>query len=170
VTVSKKFWAPVPMARVLIVARGWVVAGKPSEDVRSDGYARWVGGIRGLLRWARFPGTFGGSQPEVPASADDEEWHHFLVALHGAFGSNPFAVKNLVGKLASYGGIDPAMLPGDLAEKWNRVRDGNDASFRKSLGWWLKNRTGRYSAGWSVASAGEDAYTKVARYEVRPPT
>jgi hypothetical protein len=77
VTASKKFWAPVPMARVLIVARGWVVTGMPSEDVRSDGYARWVGGIRGLLRWARFPGTFGGSQPEVPASADDEEWHHF---------------------------------------------------------------------------------------------
>jgi hypothetical protein len=130
---------------------------------------RWFGGIRGLLRWAGFPGTFGGSQPDVAVSADDEEWHHFLVAVHGTFGSNPFAVKDLVGQLGSYGGIDSAMLPGDLAEGWSRVRDGNDASFRKSLGWWLKNRTGRYAAGWSVASAGEDPYTKVARYEVRPP-
>jgi hypothetical protein len=40
----------------------------------------------------------------------------------------------VVGKLGSYGGIDPAVLPGDLAEKWSRVRDGNDALFRKSLG------------------------------------
>ena len=88
----------------------------PSEDLRSDGYARWVGGIRGLLRWAGFPGPFGGSQPEVAVSADDEEWHHFLLALHGAFGANPFAVKDLVGKLGSYRGIDPSVLPGDLAE------------------------------------------------------
>ena len=157
------------LTALLIVARGWVVAGMPSEDVRSDGYARWVGGIRGLLRWAGFPGTFGGSQPEVAVSADDEEWHHFLVALYGAFGSNPFAVKDLVGKLGSYGGIDSAVLPGDLAEKWSRVHDGNDASFRKSLGWWLKNRTGRYAAGWSVVKAGVDSYSKAPRYEVRPP-
>jgi hypothetical protein len=156
------------LTAMLTVARGWVLAGKPSDDVRSDDYARWVGGLRGLLGWAGFSGTFGGSEPEVAVSADDEEWHHFLVAIHDAFGTYPFTVKDLVGKLAGYGGIDPAMLPGDLAEKWSHLRD-SDASFRKSLGWWLKNRTGRYALGWSIAATTPDSDAKVARYKVRPP-
>lgn len=104
------------LAAMLTIARGWVVAGKPSEDVRSDSYARWIGGLRGLLGWAGFPGTFGGSSgAEIAVSADDEEWHAFLVALHGTFDTAPFTVKKLVEKLNAHTGIDPVALPGDLA-------------------------------------------------------
>jgi hypothetical protein len=49
------------LAALLTIARGWVVAGMPSETSRSDSYASWMGGIRGLLKWAEFPGTFGGT-------------------------------------------------------------------------------------------------------------
>jgi hypothetical protein len=129
------------LTALLVVARGWVVAGIPSEDVRSDDYARWVGGLRGLLGWAGFPGTFGGGSAEVAVSSDDEEWHHFLVALHGAFGTDPFTVKELVGRLGSYAGrIDAAALPGDLAEKWSRIREDRDASPAKSMNGPRRNR------------------------------
>jgi hypothetical protein len=60
-------------------------------------------------------------------------------------------------------------LPGDLAEKWSRIRDGRDGGFRKSLGWWLKNRAGRYASGWALVPAEPDAHAKVARYAVKPP-
>jgi hypothetical protein len=98
----------------LTVARGWVVAGKPSNDVRSDNYASWVGGLRGMLGWAGFTGTFGGGNTETAVSADDEEWHHSLVALHSSFGTEPFTVKDLVARLEFVGAplFDAAALPG----------------------------------------------------------
>ena len=159
------------LTALLVVARGWVLAGMPSDNVRSDDYGRWVGGLRGLLGWADFPGTFGGSNPEVAVSSDDEEWHAFLVALHDVFGGDPFTVKDLVGRLGTFAGrIDPAALPGDLADKWSHIRDGQDGGFRKSLGWWLKNRLGRYASGWTLVPAEPDTKTGVARYAVKPPS
>src|SRR5215217_7654424 len=159
------------LAALLVVARGWVVAGMPSEDVRSDSYARWIGGLRGMLGWAGFPGVFGGGGSSEPAvSSDDEEWHTFLVELYGAFGTEPFTVKGLGERLDSFAGrIDAAALPGDLADKWAHIREGKDAGFRRSLGWWLKNRLGRYASGWMLAPAEPDAHAKVARYAVKPP-
>jgi hypothetical protein len=162
------------LAALLTIARGWVVAGRPTKTVRSDNYASWVGGLRGLLSWAGFPGTFGGSSSEDVTSSDDEEWRDFLVALHGAFSVKPFTVKELVGQLPdhgiSFGSIDPAALPGNLAEKFSHIRDGRDGGFRKSLGWWLKNRLGRYAGGWSLVEAAPDTVGKVARYAVKPPS
>jgi hypothetical protein len=162
------------LAAILTVGRGWVVAGRPSPSVRSDDYAPWVNGLRGMLGWAGISGTFGGSSSEVAISSDDEEWHAFLVAIYGAFSTAPFTVKELVGQLPDHlvnaGSIDPAALPGDLAEKWSsHIRDGRDWGFRKSVGWWLKNREGRYASGWAVVAAEPDAHAKVARYRVKPP-
>ena len=157
------------LAAILTIARGWVVAGRPIVAVRSDDYAPWVGGLRGMLGWAGFPGVFGGSNSEVALSSDDEEWHAFLVALHDAFGTEPFTVKGLVERLDSFTGkIDAAVLPGDLAQQWSHIRDGKDTGFRKSLGWWLKNRAGRYAAGWSLVAAGRAS--KMPRFAVKPPT
>jgi hypothetical protein len=157
------------LAAVLTMARGWVLAGQPSEPSRSDSYATWEGGLRGLLSWAGLPGTFGSNNSEPAVSSDDEEWRDFLIALHGAFGSEPFMVKDIAARLDAYAaGIDHAALPGDLAQEWSRIRDGRDGSFRKRLGWWLRNRKGRYADGWSVVAAGEDTQTGVARYAVRP--
>jgi hypothetical protein len=59
-----------------------VNAGRRAKDARSDDYAGWVKGLRGLMEWADFPGIFGGSTTSVAVSSDDEEWHAFLVALH----------------------------------------------------------------------------------------
>src|SRR5688572_9753546 len=52
------------LASILTVARGWVVAGQPSADVRSDDFAPWINGLRGMLGWAGFPGVFGGGSSE----------------------------------------------------------------------------------------------------------
>jgi hypothetical protein len=165
------------LAAILTIARGWVVAGRPTVVSRSDDFARWVDGLRGLMAWAGFKGLFGGSSTEVAMSTDDEEWQAFLEALFRVFAEKPFTVKSVVerlhddreGGLGRKRAIDPAMLPGDLAQQWSHIRDGRDQGFRKSLGWWLRNRVGRYAAGWSLVADGEDTKTKVARYVVKPP-
>jgi hypothetical protein len=92
----------------------------------------------------------------------------FLVALYDAFGMEPFTVKDLVGRLEDYGGIGAAVLPGDLAHEWSRIYDRRKEAFRKRLGWWLKNRQGRYAAGWAVVAAEDDTKAKVVRYAVNP--
>ena len=164
------------LAAILTVARGWVNAGRPAEDVRSDDYAEWVKGLTGLMEWAEFPGTFGGSTTDVAVSSDDEEWHHFLVALFQVFGSTPFTTKELVDKISTHGGmtsgrLDAAVLPGDLADKFSRISSmGSDGGFRKSVGRWLTNREGRYAARWKLRSAGQDGHSAKPLYVVCPPS
>jgi hypothetical protein len=116
------------------------------------------------MDFASIPGTFGGALTEVALSSDDEEWSDFLAALHGAFGSDRWNVKDLVGQLRDgqsqfAGKIDSAVLPGDLAQQWAHIREGKDAGFRKSLGWWLRLRKGRYAGGYRLVDAGKSSKT-----------
>jgi hypothetical protein len=37
------------LAAFLTIARGWIVAGRPGEKVRSDSYAEWLQALRGML-------------------------------------------------------------------------------------------------------------------------
>ena len=163
------------LAAILTVARGWVNADRPAKDVRSDDYAGWIKGLRGLMDWARIPGTFGGSTTDVAVSSDDEEWHHFLVALFNVFGATPFTTKDLVDTIGTYGGatgnrLDAAVLPGDLADKFSRISStGGDGGFRKSVGKWMQFREGRYASGWKLRGAGRDGHSDKPLYEVCPP-
>jgi hypothetical protein len=101
------------------------------------------------MQWAGFQGTFGDAVSSVTVSADDEEWHTFLVELHKEFGTGLFTVKDIVERLAhdpytmNDARLDSAALPGDLPQKWGFVKDGKDGGFRKSLGWWLRNHPQR---------------------------
>ena len=113
----------------------------------------------------------GGGNNEAVLSSDDEEWHSFLVALHDVFGTNSFTVKEVTDPLDPHPfdktpGIDTAVLPGDLAERWGHIRGRSQRRIQKSLGLWLKNRKGRYAAGWSVVPAPQETHAKVARYAV----
>jgi hypothetical protein len=149
---------------MLTIIRAWVLAGAPLEMRRTDAYGRWDGAMRGMLSWAEFPGTFGGTPERAADRFRDEEadeWHAFLVAVHEAVKGEPFTVKELVvalenGRWHGTNGhecdgpeLDPVMLPGDLPEKWSKS-GSNTAGFSKSLGRWLLNRAGRYANGWKV--------------------
>jgi hypothetical protein len=154
---------------LLTIVRAWVLDGRPMEVRRSDEYGQWDGAMRGLLHWAGFPGTFGGSPERAAALVRDEEqddWHAFLVAIHDVF-DRPFTVKELVQALESgrwhdTAGhrcdgpeLDPERLPGELADKFARASSGNTAGFSKSLGRWFLNRAGRYAHGWKVEKVEE---------------
>jgi hypothetical protein len=153
----------------LTIIRGWVLAGSPRADQkRSDDYAVWDAAIEGLLNWAGFTGQFGFRDVQKIESDDDREWGDFVAAVYRTFGSESFRVRDITGRLKDSAGdgddspftvedeglqaavtdkIDPGSLPGELADKWSKTGLGSPAGFSKSLGRWIKNRTGRYVGG-----------------------
>jgi bifunctional DNA primase/polymerase-like protein len=147
------------LAALLTVVRGWVMAGSPKAELkRSDHYATWDAAIEGMLSWAGFPGQFGFVEEARQDSDDDREWLAFLNEVYRIMGDQTFRVRDLTGRIKESDGdmfppegsgsdqMDPALLPGDLADKWSRISLGNShAGFNKSLGRWIKNRSGRYS-------------------------
>jgi hypothetical protein len=167
------------LAAILTISRGWINDGKPAKRVRSDSFGTWVEGLRGMLTYAGFTGMFGGSFNANAVTEDDQEWADFLAELYRVFQGIPFTVADIITSLktpdqSGIGGskeVDASRLPGDLTDKWaqeaNRFHKIGGTS--KSLGRWLKNKAGRYSAGWQLVFKGDDPHTKNARYAVKPP-
>jgi hypothetical protein len=168
------------LAALLTIARGWVNADRPTKKVRSDDYAVWIGGLRGLMEWAGFKGTFGGSDTDAVASSDDEEWGLFLDGLSEHFLGQPIMVKDIVEALRKRGpwnpegarwadgDLDPALLPGSLSTDWDRISrtEGSDSGFRKSLGHWCKNHAGRWAGDLKLHSEGTNRTLKQPVYRV----
>lgn len=147
------------LGALLTVARGWVLAGKPSRELRSDSYAGWDGALRGMLAWAGLGDDFGQNQGSTvgAVSEDDADWAAFLAEVHRVLGGAAFRSKDVLARIGGTDGfvmeptvmkIQPELLPGDLAEKWSRA--GQTAGVAKSLGRWLSNREGRYADGYTV--------------------
>lgn len=167
------------LAALLTIARGWVLAGRPCRKERGDGFNTWVSGIRGLMRWAGFTGSFGGATSDVVLSTDDGEWHLFLEGLFDCFGEGTFTTKTIVASLSnpmeftpSGPKLDPECLPGDLTNKLDAARRSYNheySGFSKSLGHWLRNHALRYAAGWKLVPAGQDGSRQKPMYRVQPP-
>jgi hypothetical protein len=143
------------LAALLTVARGWVLAGRPAQEVRSDSFAQWDGALRGLLAWAEIGTGFGQGRDSSTAavSEDDADWATFLAEVHRVFGEREFRAKDVLSRIGNNDGFETATvqaetLPGDLAEKWSRSTA--TAGVAKSLGRWLSNREGRYANGYTV--------------------
>jgi hypothetical protein len=149
------------LAAILTIARGWVVAGKPMEMDRTDSFDVWRGTMRGMLKWAGFPGTFGGEDNQIAVVAeDDEEWGEFLAALHDLFGEKEFTAASVWDQLQVHvnnkaAGLDPVKLPEQLSEKYAKgnATTSSSSSFKKSLGKWMSYRVGRYAWGLKLVLA-----------------
>ncbi len=150
------------LAALLTIVRAWVVAGMPIPPPRaSDGYARWVHTISGILAVAGIEGTFDDGSTQVEIGTDDDEWAEFLAAAHRALGTRPWTAKELLddidtGNLINPGRIPVDALPADLEAKITRA-DGV-GKLARPLTWWLRNRDGRWAGGLTVRAAGVDAH------------
>jgi hypothetical protein len=88
------------LAAIVTITRGWINAGRPSAQVRSDDFARWVEGLRGMMKWARFEGSFGGNYNADAIGEEDQEWSDFLAELHRVFNIQSFTSKEIVADMA----------------------------------------------------------------------
>lgn len=157
------------LAALLTVARGWVVAGKPTVSRRSDSFARWESGIAGMLAWmGGLESRFMEPDPEAGStvSDDDREWGAFLEAVYRVFPDKSFEAREVVKALQS-NHLSPDVLPAELADAYDAIRTGSGVSFTKSLGRWFANRDGRFCLGWK--SVKRQSGKKTATYTVHPP-
>jgi hypothetical protein len=151
------------LAALLTIVRAWVAAGQPLPRERaSDGYARWVRTIDGILLNAQIPGRFDDRSTQIEVGTDDDEWGDFLRAVHHAYGTQPWTCKELLadvdtGSLINPGRIPASALPGDLEAKLGRPTV-TPAGLSKSLSRWLRNRDGRWAGGLAVRGAGDNGH------------
>lgn len=140
--------------------RAWVVKGKKLGDSPgSDSYAVWRRSVDGILEVAGISGGFDPQENRVNMGVSDAEWGDFLEAAYAIFGDRPWRVAELVeviGKDAP-GGIDPELLPGGLAAKWDPWKT---AGFTKSLGRWAMHRDGKYVGSVGVFGAGLEGHSR----------
>ncbi|MEU4367532.1 hypothetical protein [Micromonospora chersina] len=148
---------------LLTLVRAWVAAGKPLPPERaSDSYARWVRTVDGILRVAGIEGQFDHPSTQIDVGTDDDEWGIFLTAAYQAFKEREWTAKDLLGQVDTGALLTPGQIPGDalpdeLAAKAARHPKG-PTGIAKSLGWWLRNREGRWAGGFAVRRAGLDVH------------
>lgn len=145
---------------LLTIVRAWAFAGRPvPPEKASDGYARWVRTVAGILQHAGIPGEFNHASTQIEIGTDDDEWGTFLAAVHGVYGDRLWTAKELLGDINT-GGLIPNgrvpidALPADLSEKACRHPSG-PPGVAKSLGRWLMNRSGRWAGGLAVQARGK---------------
>lgn len=142
----------------LVLIRSWVVAGRPvGAAMGSDGYAKWLRTVGGILTHAGISGAFHDPSTRLEIGQEDDEWRDFLTAVYDSFGTDTWTVRELLDRLDDYGvrpnGIPSHALPGDLESRAARNGPG---SIAKSLGRWLMNCAGRWAGDLCVRVAGTD--------------
>ncbi len=150
---------------LLTLARAWVAGGSQSLVAQtSDGYSQWTDTLASILSFAGVPGTFGAPVVGVDAlGADDEDWEEFLAAAHGAFGTEPWTVRELVDRIVWPPGSPPdtgvqadaglvpisfTSLPASLQDKARRTNDL--ASINRPLGSWISKMKGRWGGAYTA--------------------
>lgn len=148
-----------------VLIRSWIVAGAQLGDSPgSDSYGKWRQTIDGILAHAGIKGSFDPVENRVQLGVSDAEWGTFLEAIHDQFGDLTWRVSDLIDVLRQDGsGIDPEILPGSLAAKWDPWKT---VGFSKSLGRWAMNRKGKYVGPMMIEEAGEDKKRKVKLWRV----
>ncbi|NLE94376.1 MAG: hypothetical protein GX600_01655 [Dehalococcoidia bacterium] len=146
----------------LIIARAWVVAGKPQADESPalGGYESWCRVIGGILHFIEVPG-FLANLEELYAQADTEtpQWEAFLEAWHSNLGDEPTTVSSLISYLtdnADFSSCLPDAI-GDRAEK----------GFSRKLGKALAKRESVRFPNGLVLVKGIEPHKKVATWAVR---
>lgn len=157
------------LGAILTLARGWSQAGSPeARSSRSDDYDRLVRVVGGILEWAEMgEGSFGKvSEATTLRSEDLENWGDWLEALVEQFGEGEtFSTVQVWEALGDMGGLDPALLPGDLVKDW-RSGGGDGAEFRKRLGIWCRFKAGQRAGGWMIRNFPATSKRSGARWAV----
>lgn len=163
---------------LLVWVRAWIDAGAPAERNSSDDYAGSSATVRGILTIAGIPGEFDHVQSrQQDMATGDDDWQEFLSAIYATFGTQPWTVRELLGKIHDgrtsilpHGDYDTQhpipfdTLPPELAEKLARQGTG----VGKSLGRWLANREGRWADTLTVRRGKKTGHDKLTCWRVEP--
>jgi hypothetical protein len=131
---------------LLVMVRRWVALGAvPAVRSQSDGFARWESVVAGILAACGVPGAFDAQSGQRAASGgDDDGLARVLGHLWEKFGDRPWTVAEALSTPeGTWADADRDWLPAPVVDKLAR----SEAGGRISLGWWLRNRNGRWVTG-----------------------
>lgn len=139
---------------LLVLVRRWVASGCPLTQRRqSDSFATWEASVAGILAACGVPGAFDAeSGKRAAAGGDDDGLAGVLERLWDRREGRAWTVaevldeKNIVDHGDFVGAsrdADRDWLPLPVLDKLAR----SEAAGRQSLGWWLRNRIGRWVGG-----------------------
>jgi hypothetical protein len=135
---------------LLVLIRSWVAAGRPLEARKqSDSYAVWEKTVGGILTVAGVPGAFdAGSGRKAAGGGDDEGLADILERIWAMRGGEAWYLAEVLDGTVSTDVGDMVAesrdwLPGVVLDKLAR----SEAAGRKTFGYWLRNRVGRWVAG-----------------------
>jgi bifunctional DNA primase/polymerase-like protein len=131
---------------LLVLIRSWTAAGRPAPArAQSDSFAAWETTVGGILAHAGIAGTFDDmSGQRAAAGGDDDETAGVLDHLWAKFGDATWTAGQAIAGDAGHMVFDSRdWLPISTLAKLGR----SEAEGRKSFGYWLRNRIGRWVTG-----------------------
>lgn len=161
------------IGELLTMIAWWDAQGRPlGEQATADSYGLWVATVRGILGACGVPGTFDHAESrKEDLDPDAVQAGEFLTALADVFGTGaPWTVRDVTDAMDKdrYWGNDHGRglvetLP-DAARGRHWRPDLPSGELRRSLGYWIRNRTGQWFDGRAVRKVSD---TKVgARYQI----
>lgn len=136
---------------LLVLIRNWVAAGSvPVARSQSDSYARWESVVAGILAAAGIEGAFDDQSGRKAATGgDDDGLADLLAKIWSMRQGSAWTVADV---------LTDAGSAGDIAEMVGESRDWlplpvldrlarSEAAGRKTFGYWLRNRKGRWVTG-----------------------
>ena len=138
---------------LLVMIRAWVAQGKPMpKRPQSDSFTRWETVLAGILGACRIDGEFDNESGKRAATGgDDDDTAGVLAHLRDRFGDRTWTVVEALDDWQSDSTdvADFVVASRDASREWlpTVVLDRlarSEAAGRKSFGYWLRNRLGRW--------------------------
>lgn len=162
---------------LLVLVRHWVASGCPlSARRQSDSFASWEASVAGILAACGVPGAFDAeSGKRAAAGGDDDGLAGVLERLWDRHAGRAWTVAEVLSGTYSTDAFDSAAaesrdwLPSSVLDKLSR----SEAAGRKTMGWWLKNRIGRWVSGsdkrsYVIREAGTERHVSMWKVERTP--
>ncbi|MDR3163956.1 MAG: hypothetical protein LBU13_00090, partial [Synergistaceae bacterium] len=98
------------IASLLIMARSWIMAGRPEGGNTTLGsFESWCEIVGGILEYAGLNGFLDNLQEMYRDTADGEDdaeqWAEWMDAIHAHFGDNAFTVKTLAEEMSDFNAV-----------------------------------------------------------------
>jgi hypothetical protein len=162
---------------LLVLVRHWVASGCPlASRHQSDSFASWEASVAGILAACGVPGAFDAeSGKRAAAGGDDDGLAGVLERLWDRHEGRAWTVAEVLSETYSVGDIADSVvesrdwLPSSVLDKLSR----SEAAGRKTMGWWLKNRIGRWVSGsdqrsYVIREAGTERHVSMWKVERTP--
>lgn len=135
---------------LLVLIRHWVAKGRPLADRKqSDSFATWEATVAGILEAAGVPGAFDAQSGQAAAAGgDDDGLGAVLERIWDMRGDKVWRAAEILSdtvstELGDFVAESREWLPSPVLDKLAR----SEAAGRKTMGYWLRNRIGRWVSG-----------------------